>query len=228
MENTLMTYKDFLANQSVQVDKAAFVINLILVAVLARLIAFLYVKYGRSISNRQEFSKNFVMLSMTTMIIISIVKSSLALSLGLVGALSIVRFRSAIKEPEELTFLFFCIAIGLGMGADQRLTTLIGAGIIGLVIVIKGKTEKIKAYTNYFLNISIPGEQKVSSGSIVDTITPFCKRISLQRMDENSRETNVTFSLEFENFKKLEESIDSLKKLSSDIEVSYVENIGLV
>ena len=53
------------------------------------------------------------------MIIITIVKSSLALSLGLVGALSIVRFRTAIKDPEELSFLFISIAIGLGMGANQ-------------------------------------------------------------------------------------------------------------
>ena len=58
------------------------------------------------------------------MVMITIVKSSLALSLGLVGALSIVRFRTAIKEPEELSYAFLSIAIGLGLGADQRLTTL--------------------------------------------------------------------------------------------------------
>ena len=57
------------------------------------------------------------LITMTTMLIISIVKSSLALSLGLVGALSVIRFRAAIKEPEELTYLFLTIAIGLGFGA---------------------------------------------------------------------------------------------------------------
>ncbi len=56
------------------------------------------------------------MLTVITLLVISIVKSSLALSLGLVGALSIVRFRTAIKDPEELIYLFFSIAIGLGMG----------------------------------------------------------------------------------------------------------------
>ena len=61
------------------------------------------------------------------MIIITIVKSSIALSLGLVGALSIVRFRAAIKEPEELTFLFICIAIGVGLGAGQRNIIIIGS-----------------------------------------------------------------------------------------------------
>ena len=55
---------------------------------------------------------------MTTMLIITVVKSSLALSLGLVGALSIVRFRAAIKEPEELAYLFLTIAIGLALGRE--------------------------------------------------------------------------------------------------------------
>ena len=57
-------------------------------------------------------------------LIISIVKSSLALSLGLVGALSIVRFRAAIKEPEELVYLFFVISIGLSNGANQFLLSI--------------------------------------------------------------------------------------------------------
>ena len=61
-----------------------------------------YAKYGNSLSNRKKLMQTFVLISVTVMLVISIVKSSLALSLGLVGALSIVRFRAAIKEPEEL------------------------------------------------------------------------------------------------------------------------------
>ena len=56
---------------------------------------------------------------MTTLLVIAVVKSSLALSLGLVGALSIVRFRTPIKEPEELAYIFLAIALGLCLGADQ-------------------------------------------------------------------------------------------------------------
>lgn len=59
------------------------------------------------------------------MLVITVVKSSLALSLGLVGALSIIRFRSAIKEPEELTYLFLAISLGLGFGANQTVITII-------------------------------------------------------------------------------------------------------
>ena len=84
----------------------AVVIALSLSALLAYFLGKLYVRYGTSLSNRSHFASNFVLITTTTTLIIMIVKSSLALSLGLVGALSIVRFRAAIKEPEELSFLF--------------------------------------------------------------------------------------------------------------------------
>ena len=71
---------------------------------------------------------------MTTMFIITIIKSSLVLSLGLIGALSIIRFRTAIKEPEELTYLFLAIAIGLGLGANQRTIILIAFLLTHLII----------------------------------------------------------------------------------------------
>ena len=61
-------------------------------------------------NNVENSPKNFILLGIATCIVITIVKNSLALSLGLVGALSIVRFRAAIKEPEELVYLLFVIA----------------------------------------------------------------------------------------------------------------------
>ena len=83
----------------------AFVLSLITAAILGLLLSQVYVRFGSSLSNRRLFAGNFLLLTVTTTLIISIVKTSLALSLGLVGALSIVRFRAAIKEPEELAFL---------------------------------------------------------------------------------------------------------------------------
>ncbi|MEL0309828.1 MAG: DUF4956 domain-containing protein, partial [Gammaproteobacteria bacterium] len=76
--------------------------------------------------------------SVTTCTVIIIVKYSLALSLGLVGALSIVRFRAAIKEPEELVYLFLVIALGLSFGANQFFIGLILLGVSSLTIIFSG------------------------------------------------------------------------------------------
>ena len=108
------------------------VISLALAAVLGSILGQVYIRFGHSLSNRKLFARNFLVLVVTTTLIISIVRSSLALSLGLVGALSIVRFRAAIKEPEELAFLFLAISIGLGLGAGQAKS---GAFFVGRFIV---------------------------------------------------------------------------------------------
>ena len=95
-------------------------------------------------SNRKTMAFNLLLLVLITSLVISIVKSSLALSLGLVGALSIVRFRTAIKEPEELIYLFIAIAIGLGIGANQYYITVIAFIVIILIIIAVEKFSLVK------------------------------------------------------------------------------------
>src|SRR4030065_1321279 len=127
--------KDFLSTQNLPVSIFDFSVDLILSAILAFILSRVYIYYGTSLSNRKLFANNFILICMTTMLIISIVKASLALSLGLVGALSIVRFRAAIKEPEELSYLFLTIGIGRGVGGDQRMITITSfLIIIGIII----------------------------------------------------------------------------------------------
>ena len=121
-------------------------LNLIIAAIVSVIIKIHYRRYGSVITNREEFSNVFPFITLTTVLVISVVKSSLALSLGLVGALSIVRFRTPIKEPEELAYLFISIAAGLGFGANQTLPTLVSIlfiliciSLIGLKIVLNLK-----------------------------------------------------------------------------------------
>src|SRR5687767_5145006 len=132
-----LAFQDFLATQGAHLPLGAFLLNLALAGLLAHLLGLLYVRYGGALSNRRQFASNFLLTTMTTMLVISIVKSSLALSLGMVGALSIVRFRAAIKEPEELAYLFLAIGLGLGFGADQRLITVAAFAAIALVVVLR-------------------------------------------------------------------------------------------
>jgi hypothetical protein len=105
-----------------------FVLSLALSAALGVMLGQVYIHFGQSLANRRLFASNFLLVAVATTLIITIVKSSLALSLGLVGALSIVRFRAAIKEPEELAYLFLAISVGLGLGAGQALLTLVALG----------------------------------------------------------------------------------------------------
>ena len=133
---------NFFLNENISISLNNFIINLLATLILCFILRQLYIKFSSSLSNKDEFSKNFVILGIT------IVKSSLALSLGLVGALSIVRFRAAIKEPEELVYLFLTIAIGLGNGAGQVKITLVGSIIAFLIIIFFSKIKIKKSLTN--------------------------------------------------------------------------------
>ena len=124
--NSVNDLIDFSLTNPIDIPLGNFILNLCLTILLTVAISFLYSKYGNSISNRKSFGDNYPLIGIATFLIITIIKSSLALSLGLVGALSIVRFRSAIKEPEELSYIFFTIAIALGFGANQIYVTILG------------------------------------------------------------------------------------------------------
>jgi hypothetical protein len=107
-------------------------VHLAAVLILAQVLSWHYVRYSKVLSNKQKFARVFVFVAATTMLVISVVQTSLALSLGLVGALSIIRFRTPIKEPEELAYLFLSVAIGVGVGAGEIvITTLTVLTILG-------------------------------------------------------------------------------------------------
>ncbi|MCA9186060.1 MAG: DUF4956 domain-containing protein, partial [Planctomycetales bacterium] len=92
-------------------------IYLVIGGLLALYLRYIYRRFSQAGSYSDSVTRVFPLLTIVTVAVIAVVKSSLALSLGLVGALSIVRFRAAIKEPEELVYLFLCIAVGLCLGA---------------------------------------------------------------------------------------------------------------
>ena len=81
-------------------------------------------------------------MSIVTCLVITVIKFSLALSLGLVGALSIVRFRAAIKEPERLIYLFLIIGIGLASGANQFLVAIIATIFVSIILLIFQNIEE--------------------------------------------------------------------------------------
>ena len=124
-------------------------------------------------------------IALTTTVIITIVKSSLALSLGLVGALSIVRFRTAIKDPEELSYLFISIAIGLGLGANQRLVTIIGVILILVVVYfLRLKDNKIKTGSLFLILSTDDTQDKLEISKIINILDRFSEFIEVKKLNK--------------------------------------------
>ena len=166
MQPNISSFDEFLSTQSYQIPLGGFIVNLVLATILSLLIGFIYIRYGTALSNRRAFARNFLLVAVTVMFIITVVKSSLALSLGLVGALSIVRFRTAVKDPEELAFILIAIAIGLGLGADQRAISIVATlFVIGLVIARYRYSRRTPARMSACTSRSWPGGRTMAGSS---------------------------------------------------------------
>lgn len=225
----IQTFEEFLNVSTVNIPAFGFIINIILSAVLALVLSWIYGKYGDSLSNRKKFGKNFLLVTMTTMFIISIIKSSLALSLGLVGALSIIRFRAAIKEPEELAYLFFAIAIGLGLGADQTAITLLAFIIISIiVIVVKKFSKKFTDNQNLYLTLQSEGSKKIGIDAILEILKMNCDVVELRRLDETTELLEASFMVEAQNFDQIYNAKIELQKLNDSLKITFLDNKGLL
>ena len=97
-----------------------------------------------------RFNVSLVMLTIVTTLVMNVIGNNIALSLGMVGALSIVRFRTAVKDPRDTTYIFWCIAVGVCCGVSQYIVAVIGSAVIFLFLLIFGV---IKANDRFLLII---------------------------------------------------------------------------
>lgn len=111
-------------------------LSLITAVAAALLITFIYKKNYMGVSYTKTFSLSIILLAMVTSLVIRTITSNLALSLGMVGALSIVRFRTAVKDPVDTIFMFWSISVGIMAGAGLYLTTLIATIILGILYTV--------------------------------------------------------------------------------------------
>ena len=130
------------------------VLPLLVTVILAFVIGlFVYLIYRLTFSGviySKTFNMSLVMLTMVTTMVILIMSNNVKLSLGMVGALSIVRFRTAIKDPIDTVFMFWAIAEGIVLGAGFYLAAIIGAILIGVFMLLLASSKK-KASLPYLL-----------------------------------------------------------------------------
>lgn len=221
------TFADFLARESGQINLVSVGAHIVLAGVLAFLLGRLYIRYGRAASDRRTFAAHFVLITITTALIIVVVKSSLALSLGLVGALSIVRFRSAVREHEELAFLFLSIGLGLCLGAGQVALALLGFGIVAVFLIVRGALTKKIEHENLFLKVYGPAAGHEPLQTIVDILSRCCTMVQLKRCDIIDGNIEAAFQVEFSSLAELTKVQSDLQAKMSPLTISVIHGEGL-
>jgi len=219
---------DFTVSSSI--DMVSFMFAMVGVWAMSFILGAHYNKYFPHISRSQSMGQTILVIALITFLIISVVKSSLALSLGLVGALSIIRFRTPIKEPFELSYLFMAISIGLGFGANQWMPTV--AAIIFTLIVLTFYVARTSRFqeNSYFIYITL--ERELDNAELRASIKALSDKldfdIDLRRLDKSSQSTQITLNTRVQSdddLMTLNEMLDDVFGISN---ISIVDNQKLM
>lgn len=205
----------------------SLILNLIVGVGLSIALRWHFKTFGSTLSNREEFAQVFPFILLTTILIITIIKSSLALSLGLVGALSIVRFRTPIKEPEELAYLFIAIAMGLGLGAGQTIITVVaGLGILAVMALLHRNRAR-ETNKRLYLMIDWRGALEDQPQNYLEKIDlVLAKHTStsdLRRFDIRDESADATYFLDITSDTNLSTLTKELRETFPNVGVTFLD-----
>ncbi|MGI6581872.1 MAG: DUF4956 domain-containing protein [Erysipelotrichaceae bacterium] len=200
-------------NSSVTVEM--ILISVAIAFVISLFIVFIYKKTFSGVVYNKSTVLTIVIISMVTAMVIRTINSNLSLSLGMVGALSIVRFRTAIKEPVDTAFLFWAITAGIMTGAGLYVISIVGSLFLGILYYVLYLLD-VKAKSQYLLVVAYREEGATAVESIIKTIKK--KKLKSKSLSGNLME--LTYEIEYDPV--IDEVMKKLQKTAG------VRNVNLV
>ena len=217
-----MTFRDVFKSSFLENVTAVSLLDIVLALVLAfclgLFIFLIYKKTYAGVMYSSSFGVTLVALTMITTLVILAVTSNVVLSLGMVGALSIVRFRTAIKEPLDIAFLFWAIAAGIVLAAGMIPLAVFGSVLIGIILLIFANRKDM---TNpYIVVLSCDGHE--SEEKAIAYLKEKTKRCSVKSKTarKGSVELNLEIRLQDDNTDFINE-LSELTGVDSAVLVSY-------
>jgi len=198
--------------------------SLVVAFLISLFIVLVYKKTFSGIVFNKSSVLTIIMLAMTTAMIIRTINSNLSLSLGMVGALSIVRFRTAIKDPVDTSFMFWAITAGIMSGAGLYVVAAVGSLCVGLLFYIVYLMD-VKAKAQYLLVVIYNAVAEEEVKSVLETI----KKKNLKSRSANAAGTlELTFEVTYGN--DVDQAITSLQAINGIKTVNlvtYTNDYGL-
>lgn len=217
-----MTFSDIFKSSFLENITSISILDMILALVLAfGLGIFIFLVYKKTFSGvmySSSFGVTLVALTMITTVVILAVTSNVVLSLGMVGALSIVRFRTAIKEPLDIAFLFWAIAVGIVLAAGMILLAVTGSVLIGVMLLV---FVNKKSYINpYILVVSCSDhDSEVRTKEFLDQQVQRCA-VKSKTAQKGQIELNLEVRLQDDNTDFIN-ILSEMNGVNSAVLVSY-------
>ena len=170
-----------------KIDVGDIITVLAITFVVSLFIYFIYIMTYRGVAYNNSYNISLILMSLITSMVIMTISSNVVLSLGMVDALSIIRFRTPIKEPFDIVFMFWSIAIGITSGARFHLLTIVGSVFIGMVLLIL--TRFTYELNNYLLIVHCKKDSQ-------DAVFNKLQELKYQVKSKTIVDDNVELSLE--------------------------------
>ena len=215
----------------IEIPILEFIRNLAVGLVLAVIFAWFIKKSTRLVVDTTQYMPLFLLLIPTMILIITVIKTSIALSLGLVGALSIIRFRTPIKEPEELAYIFIAIAIGLGLGANQVLATVIGFAVVMIVMLpAMFKRSAAARSNNAYIDVVLQSKDgtKFDMEAFTNILDQALLNYRVKRVTETSERNEITLQVPELDMATYEKVKTELSNRYQTVEISIIDNARVI
>lgn len=203
---------------------AEVVLVLVLSFALSAFIGWIYQRTHRGTSYTQSFVFTLVLNGMVVALVMMIVGSNIARAFSLVGALSIIRFRNAVKETRDVGFIFFTMAIGMSVGTRFYMLAVIGTLLISLVIVLMTRFDWYsRQMSSQILRIQVPNGAPFE-GLFNRAFVKYTSSSELISVDsiQNGLVSELTYSVGIEKANQIEEFIDEIKHLNGNNKVTLI------
>jgi uncharacterized membrane protein YhiD involved in acid resistance len=165
----------------------SFILNLFMALLCGYLVSLFYRWSYRGPNYTVSFVQAIVVLSMVTALVIMVIGNNLARAFGLVGAMSIIRFRTAVKDTHDIVFIFFALAVGMAAGVGLRLHALFGSIFIGSILMMLHRMNYAKIHKKEFL-LQFQCFMRTDESPYLDILERHCKRFKLVNMQSTGEE----------------------------------------
>jgi hypothetical protein len=172
------------------------VINIVLAAVLGLVLAMVYRYTHKGLSYSQSFTQTVFFISIIVAIVMMVIGSSLAKAFALVGALSIIRFRTVVKDTRDIAFVFLALAVGMAAGTSNYFLALLSAGFVSAVAIIAFKMNFGALYKSEFI-LRFVFDQSHDSAAYLNAIREHSKRSNLLHIEPSgdSESLRLTYDI---------------------------------
>lgn len=182
--------KEYIMNYMAQqkaIEPVQLIFNMTVALVLGLVIFITYRLTYSGVAYSKKFNASLMMMTLVSTVVMTVISNNIALSLGMVGALSIIRFRTAIKDPRDTTFIFWCIAVGICCGISFYTVAAIGSLYIFVVMLILGKVHTVEK------RLLLIRAERACEKNIESVVYLYFKKVELQAKNTTGNEVEYIY-----------------------------------